>query len=497
MNTGRSHGESQDKPNIVLFLVDDLGIGDLGCYGNDTIREVTSPLWTLMFFHPWNAREYCISPSYCIQSRKNRMDLELGKWHQGLNCYSRSDHCHHPYHYGFDYYYGMPFTLTPPCWPDPSRDTELAITSKLWVCVQLVGLAVLTLALGKLSGWICIPWSVLLAMVLFVLLLAYCWFSSYSSALYWDCLLMRGHDITEQPSKAERAGSIMVKEALSFLERHREGPFLLFFCFLHVHVPLPTTKEFMGTSKHGLYGDNVEEMDSMVGKILDAMDDLGLRNNTLVYLTSDHGGHLEARLGHVQMGGWNGRYKGPGRSTACPEHACKCLVTSVPRSLCVYRVIDGRDLMPLLRGDIDHSEHEFLFHYCGSYIHAVRWHPKDNSNAVWKVHYVTPVFQPPGAGACYMTNYCRCSGENVTHHDPPLLYDLSRDPSESTPLTPDTEPRHDAVLQTVARALQEHRNGVVPVLQQLSVLNQDKILLKPCCGVFPFCLCDKQGDPAA
>ena len=38
------------------------------------------------------------------------------------------------------------------------------------------------------------------------------------------------------------------------------------FSFLHVHVPLPTTTEFIGTSKHGLYGDNVQEMDFMVGK---------------------------------------------------------------------------------------------------------------------------------------------------------------------------------------------------------------------------------------
>lgn len=42
------------------------------------------------------------------------------------------------------------------------------------------------------------------------------------------------------------------------------------------------------------------------------------------------------------------------------------------------RVIDGRDLMPLLRGTVEHSEHEFLFHYCGIYLHAVRWHQKDS-----------------------------------------------------------------------------------------------------------------------
>lgn len=46
------------------------------------------------------------------------------------------------------------------------------------------------------------------------------------------------------------------------------------------------------------------------GKILDAIDFFGLRNHTLVYFTSDHGGHLEARVGHSQRGGWNGIYKG-------------------------------------------------------------------------------------------------------------------------------------------------------------------------------------------
>lgn len=42
------------------------------------------------------------------------------------------------------------------------------------------------------------------------------------------------------------------------------------------------------------------------------------------------------------------------------------------------RVIDGRDLMPLLRGTVEHSEHELLFHYCGIHLHAVRWHQKDS-----------------------------------------------------------------------------------------------------------------------
>lgn len=113
----------------------------------------------------------------------------------------------------------MPFTLTESCWPDPSRDTELAIGSKIWLCVQLVAIAAVTAALGKLSGLISIPWSFIFSMVLFIFLLGYLWFSSYRSSLYWDCLLMRQQEITEQPMKAERAGSIMLKEAISFMER--------------------------------------------------------------------------------------------------------------------------------------------------------------------------------------------------------------------------------------------------------------------------------------
>lgn len=45
---------------------------------------------------------------------------------------------------------------------------------------------------------------------------------------------------------------------------------------------------------------------------------------------------------------------------------------------CPFRVIDGQNLMPLLQGLVQHSEHEFMFHYCGIYLHAVRWYEKDS-----------------------------------------------------------------------------------------------------------------------
>ncbi|XP_075395477.1 arylsulfatase F-like [Tenrec ecaudatus] len=555
-------GTTDSRPNILLILADDFGIGDLGCYGNHSMR---TPHIDSLARDGVKLEQNIVAESMCTPSRSalltgrypvrsgmvgdyvdhsldvfNSLGVSgglprnettfaaivkqvgyrtalIGKWHQGLNCRLRGDHCHHPARYGFDHFYGMPHSLTGPCWPDPSRAMELAVHARLWLCVQLLALAVVTLALAKLRGLVSVPWSLLAFLALWTLLLSHGWFCSVDSSRYWECVLMRGHEVTEQPMDAQRAGDIMVREAVSFIQRNRRGPFLLFFSFLHVHVPLPTREDHMGTSAFGLYGDNVQEMDSMVGQLLDALDVNGLRNNTVVFFSSDHGGHLEARRGHVQLGGWNGIYKGgkgmsgweggirvpglvrwpgvleAGRVIEAPTSLMDVLPTVAALAgapLPQDRVIDGRDLLPLLTGEAAHSQHEVLFHYCGVYLHAARWVPRDD-DAVWKVHFVTPVFSPEGAGACYETGFCACAGDNVTHHSPPLLFDLARDPGEATPLSRDSEPRYDAVLRTVDAALAEHLRSLRPVPQQLA-LNQDHVWLRPCCGVFPFCLCDRE-----
>ena len=71
------------------------------------------------------------------------------------------------------------------------------------------------------------------------------------------------------------------------------------------------SSEFQGTSAHGPYGDNVEELDHCVGRILDTMDELGFTNNTFVYFTSDNGGHVEEIGKHGNReGGHNGIFRG-------------------------------------------------------------------------------------------------------------------------------------------------------------------------------------------
>lgn len=124
------------------------------------------------------------------------------------------------------------------------------------------------------------------------------------------------------------------------------------------------------------------------------------------------------------------------------------------------------------------------------------WPPHlPSGGAVWKVHYMSPRLQEGRAGACEGEVVCPCSGDNVVHHDPPLLFDLSRDPSESHPLTPDTEPLFYEVLDTAQRAVDQHRRTLSPVPLQLDGLrNIWKPWLQPCCGPFPLCWCDREGD---
>uniref|UniRef100_A0A8C8VIR9 Sulfatase N-terminal domain-containing protein n=1 Tax=Pelusios castaneus TaxID=367368 RepID=A0A8C8VIR9_9SAUR len=521
------------KPNIVLILADDLGIGDVGCHGNDTLRTpnidrlakegvkltqhiAAAPLCTLSRaafltgrypvrsgmdatddyrFILWTAGSGGLPPNETtfakILQQHGYITGLIVKWHQGVNCESRNDLFHHPLNHGFDYFYGMPFK-------------NRFLRAKYRLYTQIIAIAILTLGIARLAGLV-IPWKIITC---------FAWF---------DCIIMRNHEIIEQPMMVERTTSLILREAISFIERNKHGPFLLFVSFLHVQTPLITTEMFRGKSRYGLYGDNVEEMDWMVGKVLDAIDKEGLKNTTLTYCASGHGGFLEAQEGNAQLGGWNGIYKGgkamggweggihvPGILRWPGVLPADALIKEPTSLMDIYptvvflaggrlpqdRVIDGRNLMPLLQGSAQHSEHEFMFHYCGVYLHAVQWHQKD-SGALWKAHYITPVFQPEGAGACYGRGICPCIGEGVTHHDPPLLFDLSRDPSEVKPLTPGTEPLFDTVIRRIESAVQEHHRTLTPVPHQLSFFNIIwKPWLQPCCGAFPFCWCDKEsGNP--
>lgn len=126
----------------------------------------------------------------------------------------------------------------------------------------------------------------------------------------FDCFLMRNFEVVEQPHLLENLTIRLTNEAVRFVKLKHASPFLLFMSYIKVHTPLFTSKAFRGHSGHSLYGDNVEEVDWSVGQIVRTIDQLGIRNNTFVYFTSDHGPGLEQIIDGEYHGGWKGHFKG-------------------------------------------------------------------------------------------------------------------------------------------------------------------------------------------
>ncbi|XP_034029517.1 steryl-sulfatase isoform X2 [Thalassophryne amazonica] len=552
-----SPGENK-KPNFVLMMVDDLGIGDLGCYGNTTLRtpnidqlaqegvKLTHHIAAASLCTP--SRAAFLTGRYPIRSgmaghgrlgvyifsaasgglpshevtfakiakQQGYNTAIIGKWHLGLNCKSSDDHCHHPSTHGFDHFYGITVTNVRDC--QPGHGTVFQIHK--YLPYKNLGIGLLTVVLLHSISVITIRRK-LIGSLLLVLAVAAVVFAGFLRIYrYFNCILMRDHRIVEQPFTSENLTQRMTNEAVDFIERSTARPFLLLFSFVQVHTAMFASARFRGTSSHGIYGDAVHEVDWSVGQIIQTLDRLNLRENTLIYFTSDQGAQAEeiSARGDVHRG-WNGIYKAgkstnweggirvpgilswpgkipTGRQIDEPTSNMDLFPTVVQLSgaqIPEDRQIDGWDLMDLLIGRAERSKHEFLFHYCSNYLNAVRWRPQ-NSTSVWKVFFFTPNFYPENGTACFHTHVCFCTPDYVTYHNPPLLFDLSRDPSETTPLTPDTEPAFWFVLGVIQEAVEKHKSSVEPKASQLSIENVIwKPWLQPCCSTLSQ-LCECRQD---
>ncbi|XP_051464154.1 steryl-sulfatase isoform X3 [Apus apus] len=562
INSVKTHSAS--NPNVILLMADDLGIGDLGCYGNRTLRTpnidrlaeegvtltqhiAASPLCT-------PSRAAFMTGRYPIRSgmaafsrvgvflfsassgglpseeitfsrllkRRGYATALIGKWHLGMNCESSNDFCHHPLSHGFDYFYGLPVTNFRDCKPGQGSVFLKGVQKSLVIPIQITVITLVSLAIVQYIGLLKIPLQALgyCLLITTISLVGLIFFFYHFRHL--NCFLMRNHQIIQQPLSYENLTQRLTKEAVQFIGRNTDAPFLLVLSYLHVHTALYASRNFKGKSKHGLYGDAVEEMDWSVGQVLGVLEKYKLSNKTLVYFTSDQGAHVEeiSSSGEVH-GGYNGIYKG-GKSTnweggirvpgllrwpgviqagvyinepTSNMDIFPTIVNLAKAQLPTDRIIDGHDLMPLLQGKVTRSKHEFLFHYCNAYLNAVRWHA-ENSESVWKVFFFTPNFSPENSNGCYDSHVCFCHEGFITWHDPPLLFDLSKDPEEKVPLTPETESRFYEILRVIHLAVENHTRSLDAVPNQLS---WEKLLWKPwlqlcCSSLFQSCYCDYDSE---
>ena len=247
-------------------------------------------------------------------------------------------------------------------------------------------------------------------------------------------------------------------------------PFFIYLPFFAPHVPILPSKEFQGTSQAGIYGDFLQQFDHAVGMVLDYLEKNGLAENTLVILTSDNGGcHVQSSIdaGHrsnahllgLKTDSWEGGHRvpfiarWPGRIPA--DTVCDKLVSLTdlfPTIAAVTGAVlpcdaapDGVNQLPLLEHPINTP--------------AIRTEMVHNGNALRSGDWV--YLPKPGNMGAFGTFYFKPFGYKNSQHDADgkllpdalseQLYNLREDPSQTTNLAA----KHPEIAKQMAARLKE------------------------------------------
>lgn len=441
----------QRPPNIVIIFIDDMGYADIGPFGakdyptphlDRLAREgrrftsfyasqpVCSASRASLVTGCYNVRlgilgalgpraEHGISAKETtiaeICKQKGYATACFGKWHLG----------HHPRFlptaHGFDEYFGLPYSND--MWPYHPEvlDKPMAERFKRWTHLPLME--------GTAA----------------------------------DGVKIVNPKVTGEEQKM--LTTWYTQRAVSFIDRNKDRPFLLYVPHSMVHVPLHVSDKFAGKSKRGLFGDVVMEVDWSVGEILGAIRRNGLDKNTMVIFTADNGpwlsygahagsaGPLREGKGSTFDGGfreptimwWPGVIPA---ATVCdtPAMTIDILPTIahlIGASLPDHK-IDGRNIWPLIKGEPGaQSPHEAYFFYWGEELQAVRM-------GRWKLHF-------PHQYRTLAGRKGRDDGIPIPYRQANIdlaLFDLKNDAGETTDVK-DQHPEIVAAIQKLADQMRE------------------------------------------
>ncbi len=378
-------------PNLIVLFADDQGWGDLGVYGHPDIRtpHIDRMAREGMRFTSFYAAPFCgpsraalMTGSYPprlslafnhgpkastgihpdevtvaeLLQRGGYATRMIGKWHLG----DAPEYL--PHRHGFDSWFGIPFSNDMwryhPVMPVRAPEDERMISAR--VRAAMTGFA----GQGRYYDL------------------------ERGQGFPHPLPLMRDDEVVEFDPDQRRLTTVYTEKALEFIEENRNRPFFLYLPHAMPHVPLFVSNHRWGRSLRGRYGDVIEELDWSVGQILGKLRELGLDRTTLVVYTSDNGPWLEYGIdagsaGPFRLGKgttWEGGMRVPGifwMPGSIPAGRVSSAVAANMDLLPTFaglagveipadRMIDGRDLWPLLSGATPESPHEYFYFFAGS-----------------------------------------------------------------------------------------------------------------------------------
>jgi arylsulfatase A-like enzyme len=420
-------------PNIVVILADDLGYGDLGCYGG----AAPTPNLDRMALEGVRFTDFHACQAVCSPSRAG---LLTGCYPNRLGLHGALDH-------------GSRVGI------DPAEETLPELLKGRGYATAMVGKwhighrAPFLPTRQGFDSFFGLPWSHDM------------WERHPEAPAYYQPLpLYEGERVVDPRVTPEVQAELLERftaRAEAFVREKRGAPFFLYLAYHAPHVPLYPGRAFQGRTGLGAYADTVAELDAGVGRVLRALRETGQDGNTLVIFTSDNGpwlsyGDHAGGAGPYREGKgttWNGGTgvpfiaRWPGRLPAGTVQPQEAMAIDLLPTLAAYagaalpsRPIDGRDIRSLLRGGRG-PERTYLGYYAVNELQSLR-------RGRWKLvlpHAYRTLAGKPAGGGGIPAKYGRGRVEA------PALYDVRADPGETLDLAA-REPRVLARLLRLAEA---------------------------------------------